>query len=149
MIAIRGISCPFVMPFSLQSFWQQVIYMILSKNWHTSYMPSIVQLYFINIDEILSANCKKNIFHIHTTIFFINFLAISQLYWWNIVEINLLAYLRVFLGSPRLKMTSAFEPLIHSIVSFNSLSEFTHRLRAQSRSLSVAIPIFALLYLPQ
>ena len=59
---------------------------------HSSYMPSIVQLYFINIYEILTANCKKKYFS-YTNNFFIHFLAISQLYWWNIVEI-LTAYSR-------------------------------------------------------
>ena len=57
---------------------------------------------------------------------------------------SLFANLQVFLGSPRLKIISAFESFIHSIESFNSLSEFTHRLRAQCRSLSIVIPIFSI-----
>ena len=40
---------------------------------HTSYMSSIVQLYFINIDEILTANCKKKIFFIYMQQFFYQF----------------------------------------------------------------------------
>ena len=39
---------------------------------HTSYMPSIVQLYFINIDEILTANCKKKYFSYTYNIFFLS-----------------------------------------------------------------------------